>query len=91
MSIDESRRMSENFHVGRRKTKGTWGGWRPNAGRKAVLANPVRFTVDIEGHDFAALEALAEECGISRGAAVREAIRAYVTRRRKGVVHGREG
>jgi len=69
--------------VARRKTKGTWGGWRANAGRKPELVKPVRFTVDIEEQDFTALEVLAAKDGISRGAAVREAIRAYVARRQK--------
>lgn|GEM_PF-4070780 len=70
--------------MARRKTKGSWGGWRPKAGRKPELVNPVRFTVDIEGQDFTALEALAAKDGISRGAAVREAIRGYLARRQKG-------
>jgi metal-responsive CopG/Arc/MetJ family transcriptional regulator len=46
--------------------------------------DPVRFTVDIEETDFAQVKALAAERGVSRGKIVRDAIRAYVTRRAKG-------
>jgi hypothetical protein len=67
----------------RRKTKGTLGGWRPGAGRKPELKDPARFTLDFEGADFAALETLARERGVSVASVVREAAREYVARRRR--------
>ena len=72
-----------NEDVAVRKTKGTWGGWRPGAGRKPVLKDAVSFTGDVERDDMDALEAIAEEKGISVAALVRQAIRAFLKRRRK--------
>jgi hypothetical protein len=69
--------------VAARKTKGTWGGWRPGAGRKPTLREPVSFTGDIEGTDMDALYAIAEEKGISVASLVREAVAAYVKRQRR--------
>ena len=68
----------------RRKTKGTLGGWRPGAGRKPELRNRMMLTISLEGDAYAALSALAEERGVSLAAVVREAVGAYVVRRRKG-------
>ena len=72
-----------NEDVAARKTKGTWGGWRPGAGRKPVLKDAVSFTGDVERDDMDALEAIAEEKGISVAALVRQAIRVFLKRRRK--------
>ncbi len=69
--------------VAARKTKGTWGGWRPGAGRKPTLREPVSFTGDIERPDMDALEAIAEERGVSVAALVRAAVAAYVKRQRR--------
>ena len=68
------------YHEGvtTRKTKGTRGGWRPGAGRKPVLADPVSFTGDIERTDMNALEAIAEERAVSVASLVRNAVAAYV-------------
>ena len=66
-----------------RKTKGTWGGWRPGAGRKPTLRDPVSFTGDIERPDMDALEAIAEKRGTSVASLVRAAVAAYVKRRRR--------
>jgi len=66
-----------------RKTKGTLGGWRPGAGRKPTLKDAVSFTGDIEQADAEALEAIAEERGVSVASLVREAVKAYLKRRRK--------
>lgn len=66
-----------------RKTKGTWGGWRPGAGRKPTLRDPVSFTGDIEKADMDALEAIAEERGVSVAALVRAAVAAFLKRRRR--------
>ena len=67
--------------VAARKTKGTLGGWRPGAGRKPELRDPVRFTLDFEGRDFAFLKAIAEERGVSVASVVREAVAALLKRR----------
>ena len=69
--------------VPKRKTKGTWGGWRPGAGRKPTLRDPVSFTGDIERPDMDALEAIAEERGVSVASLVRAAVVAYVKRQRR--------
>ncbi len=69
--------------VGARKTKGTRGGWRPGAGRKPTMKDPVSFTGDIERADMDALETIAEEREVSIASLVRAAVTAYVKRRRK--------
>ena len=67
-----------------RKTKGTLGGWRPGAGRKRTLKNPVSFTCELERADVESLEAIAEERGgVSVGSLVRAAVAAYVKRQRR--------
>ncbi len=67
-----------------RKTKGTLGGWRPGAGRKPTLKDAVSFTGDIEKADMDALETIAEKRGVSVASLLREAVRAFLKRRRKG-------
>jgi len=69
--------------VAARKTKGTWGGWRPGAGAKPQLKDPVSFTGDIERPDMDALETIAEERGVSVASLVRAAVVAYVKRQRR--------
>ena len=66
-----------------RKTKGTLGGWRPGAGRKPVLKDAVSFTGDIERRDVEALEAIGRERGVSVASLVRDAVAAYLKRRRR--------
>ncbi len=66
-----------------RKTKGTLGGWRPGAGRKPTLKHAVSFTGDIEKADMDALEAMAEKRSVSVASLVREAVKAFLKRRRK--------
>ncbi len=66
-----------------RKTKGTLGGWRPGAGRKPTLKDAVSFTGDLERVDAEALEAIAEERGVSVASLVRAAVGAYLKRRRR--------
>jgi hypothetical protein len=67
-----------------RKTKGTLGGWRPGAGRKPRLQDPVSFTCELERADVEFLETIAEERGgVSIGSLVRAAVAAYVKRQRR--------
>ncbi len=64
--------------VGRRKIKGTWGGWRPGAGRKPTLKDPVSFTGDLERADVDYLETIASKRNVSVASLVRNAVAAYV-------------
>jgi hypothetical protein len=68
--------------VARRKTKGTLGGWRPGAGRKPELEDRKMLTISLEGDDYAAIVALAEERGVSLSSVIRDALRAYLARRK---------
>ena len=63
--------------------KGTRGGWRPGAGRKPVLEDPVSFTGDIEGADFDALAKIAEQRRVSLASLVRAAVSAYLARQKR--------
>ena len=69
--------------VGRRKIKGTWGGWRPGAGRKPTIKDPVSFTGDLEGADVDFLEAIASKRNVSVASLVRNAVAAFVQRQRR--------
>ena len=69
--------------VGRRKVKGTWGGWRPGAGRKPTLKDPVSFTGDLERIDVDYLEAIASKRNVSVASLVRNAVAAYVQRQKR--------
>ena len=69
--------------VARRKTKGTWGGWRPGAGRKRTLEDPVSITADLERADVDFLEKIAEKRGVSVASLVRNAVAAYVQRQKR--------
>ncbi len=66
--------------AGRKKASGL-GGWRPGAGRKREIQDPVRITVDLEREDLAALDSAAARRGVRRIALIREAFR-WVLRQR---------
>lgn len=68
--------------VARRKIKGTWGGYRPGAGRKPTLKDPVSFTGDLERTDVDFLESIARSRGVSVASLVRNAVATYVKRQR---------
>ena len=67
----------------RKKASGL-GGWRPGAGRKRIVQDPVRLSIDHERPDVDALEAMAEEQGVSVAHLVRKAVTAFVKRYGKG-------
>ena len=66
-----------------KRTKGARGGRRPGAGRKPILEDPVRFTLDIESADFDAIEAIAEDRNVSTASLVRQLVRSYLKRRER--------
>ena len=70
-------------NVARRKVKGTWGGWRPGAGRKPTLKDPVSFTGEIERADVDFLEAIARKRNVSVASLVRNAVGAYLQRQKR--------
>ena len=69
--------------VAQRRTKGTLGGWRPGAGRKAELEDRRMLTISLEGNDYDALAALADEHDVSLSSVIRDALRAHLARHRK--------
>ena len=69
--------------VARRKVKGTWGGWRPGAGRKPTLKDPVSFTGELERADVDFLEAIAIKRNVSVASLIRNAVAAYVQRQKR--------
>ena len=69
--------------VAARKKASGLGGWRPGAGRKRIVQDPVRLSIDHERPDVEALEAIAEERGVSVAHLVRKAVRAFVKRYRR--------
>jgi hypothetical protein len=69
--------------VARRKVKGTWGGWRPGAGRKPTLKDPISFTGELERADVDYLAKISEKRGVSVASLVRNAVAAYVQRQKR--------
>jgi hypothetical protein len=69
--------------MARRKIKGTWGGWRPGAGRKPTLKDAVSFTGDLERADVDFLKAIAQKRNVPIASLVRIAVAAYVQRQKR--------
>ena len=76
--------MMQRSDVTARKKASGLGGWRPGAGRKRIVQDPVRLSIDHERPDVEALEAMAEEQGVSVAHLVRKAVKAFVKRCGKG-------
>lgn len=66
-----------------RKKKASHGGKRRGAGRPPTLEDPVRYILSLERAEIDALEAIAAEQDRSIASVVREAVSAYLHRRRK--------
>jgi hypothetical protein len=69
--------------AGRRK-KGSHGGARRGSGRHRLFDDRQGLTVQLERADYDALAELAHERRASIGTVVRDAIRTYLARRKKG-------
>ncbi len=82
LPLDNQLDSGQNPEVPRRR-KGKRGGWRPGAGRKPILDDPVSFTGSFERAEMDALDEIAEERGVSVASLVREAVRAYLERRKR--------
>ena len=67
--------------MAKKKSSG-WGGRRPGAGMKPLLANPRQIAVQVEAEVHATLEALAEARGESLAAYCRRVLTEHVRRRR---------
>ena len=80
--LDESEEPDYSSNVAKRKPSGL-GGWRPGAGRKPSLRDPVSFTGELESADVDVLATIAEERGVSIASLVRAAVTAYVKRQRR--------
>ena len=59
------------------------GGFRPGSGRKPILTNPKSVKVSLDGATYDRLAEAAEERETSIGAIVREAVEAYLPKRRR--------
>ncbi len=66
-----------------KRRKSRLGGARPGAGRKRVLKDAKVLTVTLEGPDYEAIVREADKREVSLGTVVREAVKAYMARRRR--------
>ena len=65
-----------------RKTKGTYGGWRPGAGRKPILEQPVKLSLTLEQTTLDGLVRIAAREGLPLAVYVRQALAKLVRRQR---------
>ena len=77
--LDKSYESEHAADMAKKKPSGR-GGWRPGAGRKPTLHDPVSFTGELERADMDVLEAIADQRGVSIASLVRAAVTAYVKR-----------
>lgn len=66
-----------------RRKKSRQGGYRKGAGRKPVLKGARPVTVTLQDSEYEHVERLAAEDGVSFASIVREAVQAYIARRRR--------
>ncbi len=66
-----------------RTTKGTYVGWRPGAGRKPILEQPVKLSLTLEQTTLDALVGLATRDGLPVAVYVRRTLAQHVTRRQR--------
>ena len=66
-----------------RRPAGKHGGKRAGAGRPATLEDPIRFLVSFEKRDIEALEEIADDQDRSVASLVRQAVSAFLKRRRR--------
>ena len=83
IALDIQEKIIYTDTVSARKKKGSWGGKRKGAGRWPRVPDGVSFTGQIPKPDMDALKALAEERGVPVASIVREAISAFLKRRRR--------
>ncbi len=66
-----------------KKTKGTYGGWRPGAGRKPILDEPVKLSLTLEQTTLDGLVGLAAREDLPVGVYVRRTLAQHVARRQR--------
>ncbi len=66
-----------------RKSKGTYGGWRPGAGRKPILEQPVKLSLTLEQTTLDGLVRLAAREGLPLAVYVRQTLTQLVARRQR--------
>ncbi len=60
----------------------TWGGRREGAGRKRMVQDPVRLSLDVERADISALKEISNRKGVSLAELVRETLKRRIGRQR---------
>ena len=78
----KSLELGDDLDMAKKKPSGL-GGWRPGAGRKPTLQDPVSFTGQVERADMDVLQEIAEKRGVFIGSLVRAAVAAYVKRQKR--------
>ena len=83
ITLDNQDVLGYDQEVSARRAKPSWGGRRAGAGRKPRLRDGASFTGELERSDLEALADIADEKGVSVASLVREAVAAYVKRRKR--------
>ena len=80
--LDKSFESDHAPEMAKKKPSGR-GGWRPGAGRKPTLIDPVSFTGELERADIDVLQTIADQRDVSIASLVRAAVTAYVKRQKR--------
>ncbi len=67
----------------RKKTKGTYGGWRPGSGRKPVVTDARKFSLTLAQATLDGLGKLADDEGLPLAVYVRRTLAQHVARRQR--------